>query len=153
VTLSTHQSANPRRPLPPELCASPEGFHFRRDLAPILVRSCALGGCHAGAAPAGGLALTPTPTAYYDAAYEALQAFGDGSGAGKRYVNERDASARSSYLAEKLLGRELGAPRQLDFPCPPPGSAAPPLSDGEVRAFLRWIDLGAIYRTPGVPEP
>lgn len=155
VTLSTHEQRNPRRPLGPlPLAATPPAdFHFRRDLGPILERSCALAGCHAGATPAGGLALTPAPTAFYDAAYEALQAFGDGSTGGKRWVDERGASAWGSFLMEKLTGRELGAPRPLDFRCPPAGSGAPPLEDAELRAFARWIDLGAIYRTPGVEEP
>jgi hypothetical protein len=154
ITLSSHEARDPRRPLPPIALgkSAPPSFHFRRDLGPILERSCALAGCHAGAAPAGGLDLTPTPTAYYDRAYEALEAFGDGSTGGKRYVDERGASAYGSYLMEKLTGRELGAPRALDFQCPPPGSA-PPLSADEIKAFLRWIDLGAIYRTPGVTEP
>ncbi len=151
VTLASHQGRDPRRPRAPQaaLPAGPEvGFDFGRELGPILARSCATTGCHAGQTPAAGLALEPVPTAYYDRAYEALQAFGPGSGGGKRYVDERGASARRSYLMEKLLGRELEAPRALTGPCPPPGAAVPPLDAGELAAFARWIDLGAIYRAP-----
>jgi hypothetical protein len=155
VTLAAYEGRNPRRPRDPVVVGvgGAKDFDFGRDLAPSLARSCALDGCHAGAAPAGGLDLTPTPTAYYDAAYEALQAFGAGSTGGKRYVDERGASARGSYLIERLLGRELDAPRALDGVCPPPGSGAPPLDPDVVAALIRWIDLGAVYRAPAVALP
>jgi hypothetical protein len=149
-TLAAYQQRDPRRPRTPRsmLGIAPKDFDFGRDLAPSLARSCALSGCHAGPSPAGGLDLVPTPTAYYDAAYEALLAWGDGSGGARKYVDEPDASAYASFLIEKLTGRELGAPRLLGSPCPPPGSPGPPLDEDVVRAFMRWIDLGAIYRTP-----
>lgn len=152
ITLSTFADRNPRRPLAPRSIGEPgaKGFDFGRDLAPSLERSCAVAGCHVGATPAGGLALTPTPTAYYDAAYEALQAYGAGSTGGKKYVDERGASARGSYLIEKILGRELDAPRALDFRCPPAGAPVPPLDEDVIAALIRWIDLGAVYRSPGV---
>ena len=155
TTLATFKDGNPRLPLPSVALATGAlpTFHFRRDLGPILSRSCAVTGCHAGASPKGGLDLTPRKTTYYDSAYEALQAFGDGSTGGKKYLDERGASAFGSYLMEKIAGRELGAPRTLDFQCPPAGSGVPGLSTDEVKAFARWIDLGAIYRTPGVVEP
>ncbi len=153
VTLSTFAARDPRRPLPPVAVggAGAKSFDFGRDLAPSLARSCAVAGCHVGAAPAGGLALTPTPTAYYDAAYEALQAWGPGSTGGKRYVDERNASARGSYLMEKLLGKELDAPRPLSGRCPPPGAPVPALDRDVIDALARWIDTGAVYRSPGAP--
>jgi hypothetical protein len=153
VTLSSFAARDPRRPLPPLRVgeAGAKSFDFGRDLAPSLARSCAVASCHAGAAPAGGLDLTPAPTAYYDTAYEALQAWGPGSTGGKRYVDERNASARGSYLMEKLLGRELDAPRPLSGPCPPPGAAVPSVDPDVIDAFARWIDTGAIYRSPEVP--
>jgi hypothetical protein len=155
ITLSTFADRNPRRPLAPQPIGAfgAKGFDFGRDVAPSLERSCAVAGCHAGATPAGGLALTPTPTVYYDAAYEALQAFGAGSTGGKKYVDERGASARGSYLIEKILGRELDAPRALDFQCPPAGAQVPPLDPDVITALIRWIDLGAVYRAPGVEVP
>ncbi len=155
VTLSSFAGRDPRRPLPPVRVGSlgAQDFDFGRDLAPSLARSCAVAGCHAGAVPAGGLALTPTPTSYYDAAYEQLQAFGAGSTGGKRYVDERNGSAWGSYLIEKITGRELGAPRVLAMACPPPGAEVPPLDDAVIRAFIRWIDLGAVYRAPSVEVP
>ncbi|MCC7536188.1 MAG: PD40 domain-containing protein [Deltaproteobacteria bacterium] len=157
VTLSSHAAANPRRPLEPVALpiggVLPEAFHFRRAFGPLLSRSCASSGCHAGRTPAGGLALEPTPTDYYDAAYEALQAFGEGSTGGKRYIDERGASAHGSFLIEQITGVERGAPRTVRAPCPPPDSGVPALTEDEVRALVRWIDLGAIYRVPGAEEP
>jgi hypothetical protein len=155
ITLATHEDRNPRRPLAPIPLATspPPSFHFRRDLGPILERSCAVGGCHAGATPAAGLSLVPAPTTYYDAAYEALMTFGDGSTGGKRWVDERGQSARGSVLMERITGRELDAPAPLTGVCPPAGSGAPPLTPDEIAAIARWIDMGAIYRTPGVEEP
>ncbi len=155
VTQAAYRRGDPRRPLPPVRLGEggAKDFDFGRDLAPSLARSCAVEGCHAGAAPVGGLDLTPTPTAYYDAAYEALQAWGPGSTGGKRYVDERGASARGSYLIEKLLGKELAAPRALDFRCPPAGAAVPPLDPDVIAAFAQWIDGGAVYRAPRVVVP
>ncbi len=153
VTLSTFAGRDPRRPLPAIRVGvgGAKGFDFGRDLAPTLARSCAVAGCHAGGAAAGGLDLTPTPTAYYDAGYEALQVWGPGSTGGKQYVDERNASARGSYLMEKLLGRELDAPRPLAGRCPPDGAAVPPVDPDVIAAFARWIDTGAVYRAPAVP--
>ncbi len=153
VTMSAFAARDPRRPLAPVRVgtAGAKSFDFGRDLAPSLARSCAVAACHAGPGAAGGLDLTPAPTAYYDAAYEALQAWGPGSTGGKRYVDERNASARGSYLMEKLLGRELDAPRALDGRCPPDGAAVPPIDPDVVEAFARWIDTGAVYRSPEVP--
>lgn len=155
VTQAGFRRGDPRRPLPvPRLgIGGGKDFDFGRDLAPSLARSCAVAGCHAGATPVGALDLTPTPTTYYDAAYEALQAWGPGSTGGKRYVDERGASARGSYLMEKLLGKDLEAPRVLDFACPPSGAAVPPLDPDVVAAFAQWIDGGAVYRAPGVEVP
>ncbi len=152
VTRSTFAGRDPRRPLPPVRVGAAGGkdFDFGRDLAPTLSRSCAVAGCHAGATPAGELALVPVPTTYYDAAYEALQAWGPGSTGGKRYVDERNASARGSYLMEKLTGRELDAPRALSGRCPPDGAAVPAVDPDVIAAFARWIDTGAVYRAPGV---
>lgn len=155
ITLSSHAQQNPRLPLAPVALGTTPAptFNFRRDLGPILTRSCALSGCHAGPSPAGGLGLEPVPTAYYDAAYEALQAFGDGSTGGKRYVDERGASAFGSYLVERITGVERAAPREVGMRCPPAGSGVPYLTEEETQAFVRWIDLGAIYRTPGAEAP
>ncbi|MBK7076611.1 MAG: PD40 domain-containing protein [Myxococcales bacterium] len=155
VTQAAYRRGDPRRPLPAVRLGEggAKDFDFGRDLAPSLARSCAVVGCHAGAAPVGGLDLTPTPTAYYDAAYEALQAWGAGSTGGKRYVDERGASARGSFLMEKLLGKELAAPRALDFRCPPVGAPVPPLDPDVIAAFAQWIDGGAVYRAPRVAVP
>ncbi len=141
MTLATHEGLDPRRPLPPTpVGGAPIEIDFRRDVLPILERSCA--GCHAGPSAAGGLDLQAHPTASFDSAYEALLAVGPGSGGGRRYVDEAGASARSSYLVERIYGRELDAPRPLGAACP----GDPPLGEEERLTIVRWIELGAVYR-------
>ncbi|HQY60139.1 MAG: hypothetical protein IPF92_16725 [Myxococcales bacterium] len=142
VTLATHANMDPRRPLPPtKVGDAPIAVDFRRDVRPLLARSCA--GCHGGATPAGGLDLAARTTARFDTAYEALLAPGVGSGNGKRYVDEPGSSAFTSHLTERIYGRELGAPRAgVGAAC----TGSPALSDSERLVFVRWIDLGATYR-------
>lgn len=88
---------------------------FDRELRPVLERKCAA--CHADFTGPG--------------AYAALLP----------YVEHREAMAVKSYLFEKLLGRELHAPRALSGEAPHP--RADPLTAEELRAFILWVDLGA----------
>ncbi len=153
VTLATHDNLNPRRPLAPTSIGD-DSFttDYRRDIAPLIARSCAVADCHGGADPAGGLNLDAVATGDFDSAYEALLAPGWGSGeeAGPwgvhMYVDSTRGSARRSYLIERIYGRELDAPRALEQPCP----GDPELSVEERLLFVRWIDQGAVYR--GEPE-
>jgi hypothetical protein len=143
VTLATHENMNPRRPrervrVGDELLS----VDFQRDLLPLLTRSCAVSGCHRAPEPAGDLSLEAVPTALFDTAFEALLQLGDGSGGGRRYVDALGSSARNSHLIERLYGRELDADRQLGEGC----EGKPPLSTDELLLFVRWIDLGAVYR-------
>lgn len=141
VTLATNAQLDPRRPLAPARVGdAPLTIDFRRDVRPLLARSCA--SCHGGASPAGSLDLDARPTASFDTAYEALLAPGPGSVDGRKYVDEAGSSAFGSFLLERILGRELGAPRALDGACP----GVPPLSEDERLVFVRWVDLGATYR-------
>jgi Hydrazine synthase alpha subunit middle domain len=143
VTLATHDNLNPRRPLDPVPVGNePISVDFRTDVAPLLARSCAHDNCHAPGNPAAGLSLESSSTPDFDSAYEALLQPGPGSGGGRRYVDERGSSSRRSYLIERIVGRELDAPRALDGSC----VGEPPLSDAERLMFVRWIDLGAVYR-------
>lgn len=96
---------------------------FEEDLRPILKRRCT--GCHGGLSPASGLTLEG----------------GSALSSLLPYVNHREALAVSSYLLEKLLGRELMAPRRLTGDAPHPSEA--PLGRDEIQKFIRWIDLGA----------
>jgi len=150
VSYSTHQGANPLSPVAPvALGLDPSQtrvIDFQRDLQPIFDRSCATAACHGSATPPGGLSLSGRPTRAYNEAYEHLLLPGAGSGGGRRYVDEPDASAIQSFLMEKLLGRELEAPRALDAPCPPPGSGVPPLSEADKELITTWIDTGAVFR-------
>ena len=118
---------------------------FVRDIQPILYRKCS--GCHGGAEPAAGLSLTGKPTAHYTDAYESLMQLEDadsGNHGQKAYVDERNARAISSYLIEKLYGRELKAYRKLEGDIPHPSEA--PLSDEEKLTLVRWIDAGATFK-------
>ena len=101
----------------------PTGVDFERDLRPVLERRCV--GCHDG----------PPLDLRGAAAFEALRA----------HVDHRDGRAIRSYLMEKLLGRELDAPRRLE------GGTPHDLPASELRAFMVWIDLGATRRGEGSP--
>ena len=57
-------------------------------------------------------------------------------------MDERGSSARRSALIERLYGRELDAPQVLNGAC----LGEPPLSDDERLLFVRWVELGAVYR-------
>lgn len=150
VSHSTHDRADPLEPLAPVPVglerADWRSVDFVRDVQPILDASCAIAGCHAGPAPAGGLSLTGAPTQHYTDAYESLHAFGEGSGGGKRYVDGEGARARASYLVEKITGQEMDAPRDLAGACPPPGSGVPPLDAATLERVVEWIELGATFR-------
>lgn len=89
---------------------------FEQDVRPILERGCV--GCHAEfGGPGARAALLP-------------------------FVEHRAAMAIESYLMEKLLGRELRAPRALTGDAPHPSAA--PLGADELRVLARWMDLGAM---------
>ncbi len=114
------------------------------DVLPLITRSC-VASCHDATAQGGRLVLDPRPTAQYDAAYEALVAI-DSAGQGYRYVDVTDASARGSYLVERLLGQELDAPRSIQGA--PPHRGSPAVTDREIHTIVRWIESGAVYCTP-----
>ncbi len=135
---------------------------FRRDVQPLLDAHCVA--CHSGPEPAAGLSLTGTPTGYYSDAYESLMQLeepGSGWYGRKAYVAERSGLAIESYLVEKLLGRELKAPRHLDGDAPHPSPALfrgwglepAPLSEAQRRLFVLWIDLGATFVAPAEGTP
>jgi len=122
VTLATHDKLDPRRPLPPTKLGAPIEIDFRRDVAPLIARSCV--GCHA--------TFAARPTKSFDTMYETLVT----------YVDEVGSSAYNSALVERILGRELGAPQPNAGQC----VGDPPLSPVERLTIIRWIDLGAVYR-------
>lgn len=114
-----------RRPPPPSESPSDGSITatWEHDVAPLIARRCA--GCHRADAPAAGLALDGP------AAYESL----------RHHIEHREGLAIESYLVEKLLGRELRAPRDLAGDVPHPSSQ--PLSTDELKTVVRWIDLGS----------
>ncbi len=113
---------------------------FSRDVQPILSASCATNGCHDGSrAPD----LTDRAgTGRFSGAYDTLTQSGTGSANGYAYVDADGSTARTSYLAEVIMGGELDAPRSYDSNNCPGGSR---LSLAELRTLMRWMDLGASY--------
>ena len=156
ITLSRFEDGNPNRPIaPPETGdATRIEVDYRTDVQPILDASCATTSCHSGDAPAAELDLGGTLTDHFSVSYEALLAPGEGSGSGRRYVDALNGSAFSSFLAEKLLGKEMGAERELPANATPhPGETdgVSPLDETDRLTLIRWMDLGATFR--GDPTP
>lgn len=145
VTAALYKDSDRRLPL--ELPTIDASFFvlvdFRTNVQPILAAKCATASCHAGAAPAGGLSLTSAATQHYTDAYESLLARGPGSANGYAYVDADGYRGRASHLVERILGRDLDAPRAFDKPCPPQGS--PQLTADEKVMLIRWIELGAAF--------
>ena len=117
-----------------------------KDIQPILDRRCV--SCHGGLGePEGRLDLRGDRAAPWTVSYRSLHVLqepGSGNHGRKRYVDERQALSSSSYLIEKLTGRELEAPQELDTP-----GVRHPKKDGltpdELLTLIRWIDLGAAF--------
>lgn len=149
VTAALYDGADRRKPLTPSTIDGSffTFVDFRRNVQPILTAKCAT--CHAGGAAPKGVTLTDAATAHYSDAYESLLKPGAGSANGWAYVDASGYLARSSYLAERLFGREMDAPGVVTGFCPPAGS--PPLTDDERTTLLRWIEFGAAY--VGAPGP
>lgn len=153
VTLATHIDDDTRRePFDATDAALVRSVSFKSELAPLIDGKCATSGCHVGSPAAGGLDLSLNQGGAYAGPwsnnYESLLKLGTGSGMGiagqwqKEYVDERNARAIHSYLAEKILDRELEAPRPLIRG----GCQAPSvLSDAEKAKVILWIETGATY--------
>jgi hypothetical protein len=147
LSLARMELDDPDRPRTPPLLglATRLPAEWRTVVAPALARSCTASSCHSGTTPAAGLSLEPRPTGRYDVAYESLVARGNGSANGFRYVDVLGATARGSFLVERLLGRELDAPRAVEITTSHRGE--PPLDDDELRSIARWIESGALFCT------
>ena len=122
---------------------------FVKDVQPILSRKCVK--CHSYSdtdrdkLPAGGLDLAPDDSYAYSVAY-----------ANVRYAVVADSSPRTSYLAWKILGKQLASyararsrrPQKTKLKggmMPPPDSGIT-LTDAEKQTIIKWIELGAVYR-------
>ncbi len=157
VTLATHIDDDTRRePFDATDRTLLRSVSFKSDLQPLLDEKCATSGCHVGAPPAGDLDLSADLAGAYAGPwsnnYESLMKLGTGSGMGlagpwqKEYVDERNARAIHSYLAEKILDRELQAPRELtQGGC----TAASALSEAQKGQIVLWIETGATYLGKG----
>jgi len=131
---------------------------FRRDIMPIIEKHCSKPECHGAETKAGGLDLRKgfdlvfhragtqgrkINGAYFNHAYESLmQAPPNRIG-----TLVRPSSARHSPLMWRLYGKKLGWCDQRNpykkpiKPMPPAGR----LSDEELKRFVEWIDLGAMW--------
>jgi hypothetical protein len=130
---------------------------FRRDVMPIVTAKCLP--CHrqGGSPPrldAGGRFVARTAAADFNHAYTALLA-SDGSGDAVKYRYVHPGQARTSPLIWHLFGRNTsrpwdGAAVSREVKIIPPGESAP-LTAGERRTFVEWIDMGALWDGVGGP--
>jgi len=140
---------------------------FRHDIMPIVTNKCA--GCHNK--PDASLCLTPEAPAdtasgtnsLPNRAYASLLTPGDKSRQGRlaapgqgKYVHP--GQARTSPLIWSILGRNTSRPWDGDISQSPlirkmPQGQAAPLTEGERRAFVEWIDLGAAWDSTSYPVP
>ncbi|MBN2269133.1 MAG: hypothetical protein JXN61_00875 [Sedimentisphaerales bacterium] len=152
VQAVTHPSV--KLTLPPERRRTVD---FRRDIMPIVAGKCA--GCHNR--PGASLRLAPEASATTsgvnslpNGAYANLSAPADKPGRGK-YVHP--GQARTSPLIWNIFGRNTSRSWDGDASQSPlirkmPPSQAAALTEGEKRAFVEWIDLGAAWENILRPE-
>lgn len=130
--------------LPPEQRRTVD---FGRDVMPIIAAKCVR--CHGQ--PDAALPLTADGGEHVNRNYETLLTAGASPAEG-RYVHP--GRARTSPLIWHIYGRDTSRP--WDTPAdartvrkmPPDGG--PALTDAEKRAFVEWIDMGALW--DGIPN-
>jgi len=151
VFVDAVQQASVKLTVPPEHRRTVD---FRRDVMPIIAARCAQ--CHGE--PDAPVHLPGDPTlvsgedgaARFARSYESLlDGVREGTG---RYVHP--GRARTSSLIWRLYGRRTSRPwdeasRQGPVVKMPPAGAEP-LSEGEKRTFVEWIDTGALW--DGIPD-
>jgi hypothetical protein len=141
--------------LPPERRRTVD---FRRNVMPLIEQKCVV--CHGpdGALPRLDGGMDPAGAAgVFNRAYTNLLAprdAADSQAVGGLYVHP--GRARTSPLIWHLLGRNTSRPWDGDVACgqpakPIPAGKAPPLTNLETRAFVEWVDLGAMW--DGIPGP
>jgi hypothetical protein len=137
-----------KRP-PIELTLPPEKrrtVDFRRDVMPILSAKCALTACHAGGVYPPDLGGDATKDRAYRSLLSGTDLREDASPVAE-YVDP--GQARTSPLVWSLLGKDTSRPWDTSHEeveiqtMPPPGSE--PLTENEIRTFVEWIDLGALW--------
>ena len=120
----------------------PSGHSFRRDVAPIFDRACALSGCHDGQSY---VSLILGPSAHFDAE-QVLSELVDG----KTYLDTsrpfvKPGAPDDSVLVRKIEGDFAGlscdGPAGCGGKMPP--SAKPQLTTDEIATIRAWIAEGA----------
>lgn len=144
---------------PIELTLAPERrrtVEFSRDIMPIIREKCSVSGCHDGPTRSLDLSDGPAPASEgmaqgcFNRAYVSLLEGFDAEAApyaGNEYVHP--GQARTSFLIWALFGRNTARPWDTDRldigieRMPPPGHDI--LTPEEIRMFIEWIDLGALW--------
>jgi len=128
---------------------------FRRDVMPIVAAKCATAACHgaSGSKVVLDSTLDPIPegSGRFNRSYVALLVPDPDNPRLGKYVHP--GRARTSPLIWHLLGNNatqswdkvISTGRQEIQPMPPAGR----LTDEEIRTFIEWIDLGALW--DGIP--
>lgn len=119
----------------PSIAIAPALHATAADVAPILARSCAVGGCHLRAPGAGGLVL--------DASSWRAALVGVPSQANPSMMLVAAGAPARSWLVAKLDGAFCGAACNARGGCGgemPPGE---PLADDERALLIAWIREGA----------
>lgn len=115
----------------------PTTISFSANIQPIFDVSCALGGCHAGAIPAGELDLSPAVARRELVGVASMQ------------IPSRDrvvaGDPDASYLVQKIEGTPgiSGQPMPLGCPGAPQGGALC-LNNNQIQAIRTWISECAL---------
>jgi hypothetical protein len=138
--------------LPPERRRTVD---FRRDIMPIVEAKCV--SCHGadGDPPRLDGGMQPLPGRSYNQAYAGLMAIANPADAAVgrgRYVH--CGSARTSPLLWHLIGKNTSQPWDSEVtrqqPAKPiPAGKVPALTNLELRLFIEWVDMGALW--DGIP--
>jgi len=125
---------------PVELTSSPTpGAHASaEDVAPILERSCALGGCHLSGPGAGGLVLGRSTAAWRAALVNVP------SQQSPTMMLVAPGDPDRSWLVAKLRGALCAAACDRELGCGGPMPPGEPLSEAERATIIAWIADGAL---------
>jgi len=125
-----------RCPAPSEL-SSTVAPATTADVQAILVRDCALGGCHLRAPGAGGLVLDVTSTAWRDAVV------GVAAQQNPAMALVAPGDPDHSWLAVKISGELCGMACDPALGCGAQMPFGSPLSEGDRATIVAWIAAGA----------
>jgi hypothetical protein len=120
-------AVDPTAGLPDVVVQNPS---FTADVAPLLERRCAIGGCHSVATAQGGLVLDPS------VAHDRIVNRPSRLGGGRLLV--RPGRADESWLVDVIAPDDA---RRQGFSRMP--LASQPLTPNQIATIVNWIDRGA----------